>query len=114
MVVLYSNPLSPFGRMAQSVLELTETEYEFKNVDLAGGENKQEWFTKLNPAQTVPVLVDGDLILTESKAIMKYVCYKKGETSIYPSDPATRAKVDQAIERAAIIKQGNFIPQLFG
>ena len=60
------------------------------------------------------MLIDGDLILTESKAIMKYVCYKKGETTLYPSDPKTRATIDEAIARSGIIKQGVFIPQLFG
>ena len=47
MMILYSNPLSPFGRMAQSALELTETEYEFKNVNLAAGEQKEE-FLEIN------------------------------------------------------------------
>ena len=44
MMILYSHPLSPFGRMAQAALELSETEYEFKNVNLAAGEQKEEFF----------------------------------------------------------------------
>jgi glutathione S-transferase len=47
----------------------------------------------LNPQHAVPTLVDGDLVLTESRAVAVYVAeaYGKG-TTLYPDDPKIRAK----------------------
>jgi glutathione S-transferase len=47
--------------------------YETIPVDIMKGENQQESFRVLNPAEKVPVLVDGDLVLTESAAIQIYL-----------------------------------------
>ena len=87
------HPFSPYARMAQSVLELTNTPYEMQCVDLFADEQKQEWFEKLNRKKVVPVLVDGDFVVTESSVIMKYICNKIGDTSLYPSDPKLRTWV---------------------
>ena len=52
----------------------------------------------MNPQHTVPALVDGDLILNESRPIATYLCAKYGkDDKLYPKDPATRAKVDCAL-----------------
>merc|ERR1719336_1341847 len=45
---------------------------------------------------------------------MKYLCNKHGETSLYPSNPVKRAKIDEALARVADIKFGCFLPKLFG
>ena len=79
--------------MAQSVLELTNTPYEMQCVDLFSNEQKEEWFEKINRKKVVPVLVDGDFVVTESSVIMKYICNKIGDTSLYPSDPKLRTGV---------------------
>ena len=84
------HPFSPFSRMAQSALELTNTPYEMQCVDLFANEHKEDWFEKLNKKKQVPVLVDGDFVITESSVIMKYICNKIGDTSLYPSDPKLR------------------------
>ena len=72
---------------------------------------------------------------------MKYICNLKGDTTLYPTDPKdrfhfvlfaigpekapssqyqfetlhkTRAKIDEAIARTAMLKEANFYPKLFG
>ncbi|KAJ8726681.1 hypothetical protein PYW07_001379 [Mythimna separata] len=55
---------------------------------------------KLNPMSTVPVLIEGKFIISESHAIMKYLVSKYGGQKakmLYPSDMRTRALVDQAM-----------------
>jgi glutathione S-transferase len=41
----------------------------------------------------VPTLVDGDFVLTESRAIMQYLATKKPESGLLPRDEAARADV---------------------
>eukprot|EP00091_Calanus_sinicus_P004307 TRINITY_DN14559_c0_g1_i2.p1 TRINITY_DN14559_c0_g1~~TRINITY_DN14559_c0_g1_i2.p1 ORF type:complete len:190 (-),score=46.77 TRINITY_DN14559_c0_g1_i2:286-855(-) len=51
----------------------------------------------MNPQHTVPVLVDGKLVITESRAAITYLCseYKSGQ--LYPADPERRSQIDQRL-----------------
>ena len=63
----------------------------------------------------MPAIKEGDFCLTESHVIMKYLCNKQDEeTSLYPRDTVTRAKIDEALARASDIKFACFLPKLFG
>jgi glutathione S-transferase len=55
-------------------------------------------FLALNPNAMVPVLVDGDVTLSESHTILRYLAAKYGPASYYPTDLAQRAKVDQWLD----------------
>ena len=48
-------------------------EYESKPIGPRTGETRTPSFRALNPKEKVPVLVDGDLVLTESAAIVTYL-----------------------------------------
>ncbi len=58
-------------------------------VNLAQGEQKKPEFLAVNPAGRVPVLVDGDVKLTESHAILGYLGDKTGR--LWPTSPRGRA-----------------------
>lgn len=68
-------------------------EFEFIPVNLQAGEHKTPEFLKLNPAGKVPVLVDDDLVLTESAAIVLYLAEKYPEKTLMPSGLEERAQV---------------------
>jgi glutathione S-transferase len=68
-------------------------EFESISVDLRTGEHRQPEFLKVNAAGKIPVLVDGELVLTESVAIVLYLAEKHPDRGLLPSDPAQRAQV---------------------
>lgn len=73
-------------------LHALDAEFEFVPVNMMRGENTQPDFLRLNPAGKIPVLVDGDLVLTESAAIVFYLAEKYGAKGLMPGDPIERAQ----------------------
>lgn len=73
-------------------------EVDIEHINLLKGEQLSEEFVKLNSLHQVPVLVDGDFVLSESRAIQAYLVnfYKPG-SHFYPNDPRSRAFVDQML-----------------
>ena len=68
-------------------------EFEFIPVNLQAGEHKRPEFLAINPAGKVPVLVDGDLMLPESAAIVLYLAEKYPEKGLMPARLEQRAQV---------------------
>ena len=56
-------------------------------------ELKEPAFLALNPVGSVPVLVDGELILTQSAAILEYLAEKHPEAGLLPDDIIERAEM---------------------
>jgi glutathione S-transferase len=67
--------------------------YERRPVQPRTGETKSAEFTTLTARQKVPLLQDGDLVLTESAAIVAYLSdqYGNNENRLVPLDPRERA-----------------------
>ena len=68
-------------------------DFEFVPVNLPKGENRSPEFLALNPAGKLPVLVDGDNVLTESAAIVLYLAEKYPAKGLLPSDLKQRSQV---------------------
>ncbi|VAW82746.1 Glutathione S-transferase [hydrothermal vent metagenome] len=98
MTILYGNGQSRSFR-ALWALEEANMRYEYKHVDLGlGGEGSapDKKYLSLNSQGKVPVLTDGDLVLTESAAILNYIAALKPSSHLVPeNDPALRARYDQ-------------------
>jgi glutathione S-transferase len=72
---------------------------DFEEVDVWGKTTAPEYLQKY-PAHLTPMLEDEGLprgALGESCAIMQYLCNKHGFDQFYPTDPAERAMVDNAM-----------------
>lgn len=68
-------------------------DFEFVSVNIFEGENQHPDFLRLNPAGKIPVLVDGDLVVTESAAIVLYLADKYSAKGLLPASLAERAQV---------------------
>jgi glutathione S-transferase len=94
---LYMHPISMTSRPVRLFLADNKIDCEEEVVDLMTGAHHQEPYASLNPNRLVPMLVDGDLKLTESSAILKYLADKIGSPA-YPKDLKQRAKVNEAMD----------------
>ena len=70
---LYMHPVSTTSRPVRLFIAENGIEVEEQVVDLMTGRALQPAFAAINPNQMVPMLEDGDLRLTESSAILKYL-----------------------------------------
>ena len=76
---------------ARWILQELGVDFEALSVNLQAREHWSPEFLELNPAGKVPVLVDGDLVLTESVAIVLYLAEKYPDRGFIPADPQLRA-----------------------
>lgn len=70
-----------------------DLDFEFIPVNLLAGEHKNPDFLRLNPAGKVPVLVDGDIVIPESAAIVLYLADKYRDKALLPESLEARAQV---------------------
>jgi len=92
MMKLYGIGANRWLRVLWAMRELG-LEFEFVPVNMRAGEHLTPEFRRLNPAHKLPVLVDGDLVLTESAAIVLYLAEKYPAKGLLPSDLVLRAQV---------------------
>jgi glutathione S-transferase len=74
-------------------LKELDADFEFVPVNLLAGEHKRPEFLRLNPAGKIPVLVDGDLVVPESAAIVLYLADKYRDKGLLPESLTERAHV---------------------
>lgn len=98
---LHRHPLSGHSHRAELFLSLLGEPATLIDVDLAGGAHKKADFLALNPLGQVPVLVDGETVVSDSNAILVYLAESRGAENWYPRDAATRAAVQRWLSVAA-------------
>ena len=82
--------------------------YNWQLLDMEAGEHRQEPFTSMNPFAKVPALVDGELKLFESGAILLYLAESYGHEC---QSPAERALAQQWVLFAnATLATALFVP----
>jgi len=84
-VKLYSFARSPNPLKVRIALLELGVPVDLEEVDLFRGEHRSEAFRAVNPHGKVPVLVDGDVVLPESNAILGYLGKTHG-AGLWPED----------------------------
>jgi glutathione S-transferase len=98
-------------------LEELGTPYEFVLLDMEAGEHLQPPFLAINPVGKVPAIVDGDLTLWESGAILLYLAEKSGECATIEQRAIASqwvffANATLAVELFAADRQAQATPRL--
>ena len=92
---IHADPITVNCRKVLAGLDLMGVEFERVHVDYFKGEQKAEPFVSLNPNASLPAMVDGDLVLWESNAILQYAADKFGRDAFYPKDLKVRADINR-------------------
>ena len=95
-----------YGRATSSNVQvvmwaLAELGLEAERLDYghAHGGLDTEAYGAMNPHRKIPVLVDGDLVIWESSAILRYLAARYGDGgAFWPAGPVARAQVDMWAE----------------
>ena len=96
MMKLYDYILSPSCYKVRLMAALTGVGLDLRAVDFHPGlEHRGPELLALNPAGSIPILQDGDLLLTESSAMLVYLAAKAGPGWLAGSDPEEAARVQQ-------------------
>ena len=90
---LYSYFRSSASYRVRIALALKGLEYDYMAVHLAHNEHLAESFGAVSAARLVPMLQDGDKVLTQSMAIIEYLDETHPEPRLLPGDAFARARI---------------------
>ncbi len=92
MYTLYHFPIS-CSNVVKIALEIIDVEHKVTIVDLFAGDQRTPQFLALNPLGKVPVLVNGNQIMTQGSAILIHLSQKFPAANLMP-DLASAAGMD--------------------
>jgi glutathione S-transferase len=107
-LVLYHHPFSRAANVVWMLEEVGEP-YEIRHVDIMAGAQKSPEITALNPMGKLPILTDGDQVVTESAAIALYLAdrYAYGRLSPRVDDPARGTYLRWSLFAPSVIEPGS-------
>jgi glutathione S-transferase len=100
VLALYDHPISSNALKVRFLLEELGLEYDRKPVPIE--RPRPDWYAAVNPLVGIPSLSDGDLVLSESNAILRYLANRERRGDLYPTDPPARARVDMMLDRFSL------------
>ncbi|MGF6240888.1 MULTISPECIES: glutathione S-transferase family protein [Paraburkholderia] len=98
---LHTTLLSGHGHRVKLFLTLLDLPFTINELNMAAGDNRKPAHLALNPLGEVPVIEDGDVVLSDSNAILVYLARKYGDPSWLPQDPLGAAAVQRWLSLAA-------------
>jgi glutathione S-transferase len=109
-MLIVGSYLSPYVRKVLVCLALKGVAYEIDPIVPFFGDDR---FGKLSPLRRIPVLVDGDVVLSDSSVICQYLEDRQPAPALFPADIAQRARA-RWLEEYADSRMGDvFIWRLF-
>lgn len=96
-LVLHDNPVSSNALKVRFLLAELGLDHERRTVPMS--RPRPASHLALNPVGGIPVLEDGDLALSESHAILRYLADREARDDLYPREPRRRALVDEFLDR---------------
>ncbi len=100
MITLWGRTNSINVQKVLWVLDHLQIPYQRIDAGLQFGVNNSPEFLAMNPHGKIPLIKDGDTTVWESNAICKYLCNITAGQTLYPTDAASRAQVDQWLDWA--------------
>ncbi|MDB5590122.1 glutathione S-transferase N-terminal domain-containing protein [Enterovirga sp.] len=73
-------------------LEETGAPFEARRVNFAEAEQRSPAYLAVNPKGRVPALRDGDFVITENPAILRYIARQHRGAGLWPEDPQAEAR----------------------
>jgi glutathione S-transferase len=73
-------------------LEEVGAPFELSRIDFAANQQSSAEYLRVNPKGRVPVLVDGDWVLTEAPAILRYIAARHPAAGLWPWEPREEAR----------------------
>jgi len=99
-IVLHGTPRSGHTHRVELLLLMLGLTYRYS--EAPAEVRADEAFRKLNPLGQIPVLEDGDLVLSDSNAIMVYLVRRYApDSSWLPAEPVAAAQVQRWLSIAA-------------
>jgi glutathione S-transferase len=80
-------------RKVLAVSRELELQPDIRLVNVYRGEGRTAEYLAINPTGKIPTLVDGDLTLYQSNAILQYLCEAHGDFRLWSRDPKARARI---------------------
>lgn len=90
---LYNYFRSSASYRVRIAMAIKGLDYDYKSVHLAKNEQFNESYAAVSAARLVPLLKDGDAIVTQSMAIIEYLDEVHPEPSLLPGDALCRAYI---------------------
>jgi glutathione S-transferase len=106
-IVLYHHPFTRASGVVW-MLEEVGAPYELRFVDIMKGANKQPDVTNLNPMGKLPLLTDGDTVVTEAAAIGLYLADRYAPGTLAPAldDPRRGTYLRWSLFAPSVIEPG--------
>jgi glutathione S-transferase len=73
-------------------LEEVGAPFELSRVDFGTNQQTSAEYLRINPKARVPALVDGDWVLTEAPAILRYIAARHPAAGLWPWEPREEAR----------------------
>jgi glutathione S-transferase len=107
MITLFHHPFSRAAGILWTLEEVGQP-YELQFVDMMAGKHKSPEMLALNPMGKLPVLKDGDVVVTEGAAISLYLGdrYSSGKLAPAPDDPRRGTYLRWSLFAPSVVEPG--------